>query len=242
MKKRERKQIALITASGIGARMGQDIPKQFINVYDKPVIIYTLECFEKHPEIDAIVVVCLKGWESILKAYAKQFNITKLVSIVNGGETGFESIVNGTAEVKRLFNDDDIVLVHDGIRPNLSSEIISNNLAICEKYGNAITMIPCREAMIYSEDGISGKKEIKRDYLIRTQTPQSFIVGELSKMHKQAKEKGITNTIAMVTLLTDLGMTAYFSPGSEKNIKLTTLDDIEIFKALLNSRKEEWLK
>lgn len=237
-----RKQIALITASGIGARMGQDIPKQFINVFDKPILIYTLECFEKHPEIDAIVVVCLKGWESILKAYAKQFNITKLVSVINGGETGFESIIKGTKEVKRLFSDDDIIIIHDGIRPNVSSEIISNNLAVCEKYGNAITAIPCQEAMIYSEDSISGKKEIKRDNLVRTQTPQTFIVGELSKMHKEAKQKGITNTIAMVTLLTDLGLTAYFSPGSEKNIKLTTPDDIEIFKALLNSKKEDALK
>ena len=240
--KKKVKQIALITASGIGARMGQDIPKQFINVYDKPVIIYTLECFEKHPEIDAIVVVCLKGWESVLEAYAKQFNITKLVSIVNGGETGFESIVKGTKEVRRLFSDDDIILVHDGIRPNLSSEIISSNLAICEKYGNAIVAIPCREAMIYTEDGLCGEKEINRDKLIRTQTPQTFKVGELSKMHEEAKEKGITNTVAMVTLLTDLGMKAYFSPGSEKNIKLTTPDDIEIFKALLSSKKDEWIK
>ena len=240
--KKERRQIALITASGIGARMGQDIPKQFINIYDKPVIIYTLECFQNHPEIDAIVVVCLKGWESILEAYAKQFKITKLKSIVNGGDTGFESIVKGTQEVKRLFDDNDIVLIHDGIRPNLSSEIISNNLAVCEKFGNATAAIPCREAMIYTENGISGEKEINRDYLIRTQTPQTFKVGELSAMHAEAKKRGITNTVAMVTLLTDLGKTAYFSPGSEKNIKLTTTDDIEIFKALLNSKKDEWLK
>ena len=240
--KKGKRQIALITASGVGARMGQDIPKQFINIYDKPVIIYTLECFQNHPEIDAIVVVCLKGWESILEAYAKQFKITKLKSIINGGETGFESIIKGTEEVRRLFSDDDIILVHDGIRPNLSSEIISNNLAICEKYGNAITAIPCREAMIYTEDGLSGSKEINRDNLIRTQTPQAFKVGELSAMHAEAKKRGITNTVAMVTLLTDLGKTAYFSPGSEKNIKLTTTDDIEIFKALLNSKKDEWLK
>ena len=239
---RVKKQIALITASGIGARMGQDIPKQFINVHDKPVLIYTLECFEKHPEIDAIIVVCLKGWESILKAYAKQYNIKKLVSIVNGGETGFESIKNGVKEAKKLFSDNDIVLIHDGIRPNVSSEIISSNLAVCEKYGNAITSIPCQEAMIYTEDNISGTKEIKRNNLTRTQTPQTFKIGDIYKMHREAEKRGITDTIAMVTLLTDLGMTAYFSPGSEKNLKLTTTDDIEIFKALLESKKVEGLK
>ena len=241
MRKKEKKQIALITASGVGARMGQDIPKQFLNVYDKPVVVYTMECFQNHPEIDAIVVVCLKGWESVLKAYAKQFNITKLVSIVSGGETNFESIVKGTNEVKKLFSDDDIVLVHDGIRPNLSSDIISNNLAVCEKYGNATVILPCREAMIYTEDGECGIKEIDRDKLVRTQTPQTFRVGDLHKMHLEAKKKNMT-AVAMVALLTKLGDKAYFSPGSEKNIKLTTPDDIEIFKSMLNSKKDEWIK
>lgn len=236
------KKIALLTASGVGSRMGQDIPKQFINVYDKPVIVYTMECFQRHPEIDAIVVVCLKGWENVLTAYAKQFNITKLVSIVNGGQTGFESIIKGTKEVKRLFSDEDIILVHDGIRPNLSSDIISNNLAVCEKHGNAIVSIPCREAMIYSENKEYGTKEINRDNLVRTQTPHSFKLGELFEMQEEALKKGITNTVAMVTLLTDLGKTAYFSPGSEKNIKLTTPDDIEIFKALLKSERDDWIK
>ena len=240
--KKEIKQIALLTASGVGARMGQDIPKQFINVYDKPVIVYTMECFQNHPEIDAIVVVCLKGWESVLKAYAKQFNVTKLVSVVNGGETGFESIINGTKEIKRLFNDDDIVLVHDGIRPNVSSDIISNNIAVCMQKGNAVTAIPCREAMIFSEDGLEGNKEIPRDELLRTQTPHAFHLRELYEAQQEGLKRGIKNTVAMCTLYTDLGKTIYFSQGSEKNLKLTTTDDIEIFKALLNSKKDEWIK
>ncbi len=242
MKKKDVKKIALITASGIGSRMGQDIPKQFLSVFDKPVVVYTMECFEKHPEIDAIVVVCLKGWENVLEAYAKQFNITKLVSIINGGETGFESIVKGTKEIKRLFDDEDIIIVHDGIRPNVSSDIISNNIAVCEKYGNGIVAIPCREAMIYTENHTSGDKEINRDNLVRTQTPHSFHVGELYKMQQEGIKRGLVNPVAMVSLLTFLGGTAYFSPGSEKNIKLTTPDDIEIFKALLKEKKADWIK
>ena len=233
------KNIALITAGGVGARMGSEIPKQFINVFDKPVIIYTLECFQKHPAIDAIVVVCLQGWEMVLSAYAKQFGITKLASIVPGGENGFKSIINGTNEVRRLFGDDNIILVHDGIRPNLESKVIDDNLAVCKKYGNAITTLPCRAAMIYTEDGIVGEKEINRDKLSFTQTPQTFKVADLHRMQCEAINRGITNTVAPVTLCTTLGYKVYFAPGSEKNVKLTVQDDIDIFKALLRIRDEK---
>ena len=130
--------IALIIAGGVGARMHQDIPKQFINVYDKPIIIYTLEAFQRHPNIDAIEVVCLDGWHDILRAYAKQFEITKLENIVSGGETGQDSIRNGLYDiVKRYHSDDDIVLIHDAIRPMVSAEIISDNIRVCRKYGKS---------------------------------------------------------------------------------------------------------
>ncbi len=237
------KDVALIIAGGVGARMGQDIPKQFLNVFDKPVIVYTLECFQNHPEIDGIVVVCLDGWHEILKAYAKQFGITKLVSVVSGGETGFESIVKGTKEVERLYPEDNtIILVHDAIRPNVSADVISNNLVVCREKGNAITCIPCQEAMLYSEDKESSSQVINRDNLLRTQTPQAFYVKDLRKLHEEALKKGVVNTVASCTLMIEMGHKVYKSPGSEKNIKLTTTDDIEIFKALLNAKKDEWMK
>lgn len=124
MKKTERKtemaNIALVIAGGVGARMGQDIPKQFINVYDKPVIIYTLEAFQKHKDIDAIEVVCLDGWHEVLRAYAKQFGIAKLENIVSGGKNGQDSIRNGLYDIYKRYNDkDDIVLIHDAIRPDV---------------------------------------------------------------------------------------------------------------------------
>ena len=138
------KNIALIIAGGVGARMHQDIPKQFINVKDKPVIMYTLEAFQKHPYIDAIEVVCLDGWHDILRAYSKQFGITKLENIVSGGETGLQSIRNGLNDIaKKYTSDDDIVLIHDAIRPMVSQDIISDNIRVCREYGNAITVIPC---------------------------------------------------------------------------------------------------
>ena len=120
--------IALIIAGGSGQRMNQDIPKQFLNVKDKPIIIYTLEAFQKHPMIDAIEVVCLDGWHDILWAYSKQFEITKLENIVSGGDSGQASIRNGVFDIQTRHSDDDIVLIHDGIRPMVSDEIISDCL------------------------------------------------------------------------------------------------------------------
>ena len=156
--------IALIIAGGIGARMHQDIPKQFINVNDKPVIIYTLEQFQKHPNIDSIEVVCLEGWETILSAYCKQFRITKLENIVAGGETGLQSIRNGLYDIAKRHNgDDDIVLIHDAIRPLVSQDIISDNIRVCRKYGNAITVVPCTSVMLKTTDSFTSDEQVPRD-------------------------------------------------------------------------------
>ena len=140
--------IALLTAAGSGTRMGQDIPKQFLNVNDRPVIVYTLQAFQQHPDIDEIAVVCIDGWQQVLWAYAKQFNITKLKLVVEGGENGQASIRNGVMELVKQYSDDDIVLVHDAIRPNVSQEIISGCIATCRLKGSAIAVIACAEAML----------------------------------------------------------------------------------------------
>ncbi|MEI3225794.1 MAG: IspD/TarI family cytidylyltransferase [Lachnospiraceae bacterium] len=234
--------IAMIIAGGSGQRMSQDIPKQFINVYDKPVIVYTLEAFQKHPNIDAIEVVCLEGWKEILKAYAKQFNITKLRWIADGGSNGQQSIRNGIWNIKDECQEEDLILVHDAIRPMISQEIISECISKARLNGSAVTVIPCAEAMLRTSDNVSSDETIPRSELIRTQTPQAFSLGKMVWAHEEAARRGITNSIATVTLMIELGETVYFAAGSEKNIKLTTVDDIEIFKALLNSKKDEWLK
>lgn len=234
--------IALIIAGGVGQRTNQDIPKQFINVNDKPVIIYTLEAFQNHKEIDAIEVVCLDGWHDILSAYAKQFNITKLHKIISGGENGQASIRNGVYSISESFSSDDIILVHDAIRPMISEEIISDCIKVCKEYGSAITSIPCAEAMLYTTDKMQSDKIISRDELIRTQTPQAFSVGKLKAAHEEALRRGITNSVASCTLMIELGEKVYFSKGSEKNIKLTTADDFEIFRALLTAKNADWFK
>lgn len=234
--------LALIIAGGSGTRMHQDIPKQFITVNEKPVIVYTLETFQKHADVDAIAVVCIEGWENVLSAYAKQFNITKLQYIIPGGNCGQTSIKNGVYKLEQHYSENDIVLIHDAIRPMVSAEIISDCIVTTQKYGCAIAAIPCAEAMMQTEDGIVSINSYPRNKLKRTQTPQGFKLGEICQLHKDAIKKGITNSVASCTLMIEMGKKVYFSTGSEKNIKLTTVEDIDIFKALLLSKKSEWLK
>ena len=218
------KNIALIIAGGVGARMHQDIPKQFINVQDKPVIIYTLNIFQNHPNIDAIEVVCLDGWHDILWAYAKQFGITKLESIVNGGETGQESIRCGLFDlVKRYHDDDDIVLIHDAIRPMVSADIISDNIRVCRKYGNATTVIPCTSVMLRTENSVVSEDQVSRDNLKITQTPQTFYINELIEVHKEAIRRNLEPSIASCALYVELGKKVYLSAGSEKTLSLQLL-------------------
>ena len=174
--------IALIIAGGRGMRMGQEIPKQFLTVEDKPVIAYTMEAFEKHPDIDVIAVVCVEGWDSILAAYARQYGISKLRHIVPGGENGQASIRNGVFELERRYAADDLVLIHDAIRPLVSPEIISGCIATARERGSAIVTIPCQEAMLETADQLSSARVVPRENLKRTQTPQGFPSGASPKL------------------------------------------------------------
>lgn len=237
--------IALIIAGGSGDRMGQNIPKQFMYIEGCPIIIRTLQCFQKHPDISAIAVVCLKGWETVLQSYANQFNIDKLKWIFPGGDSGMESIHNGIFGLKDAgCSGDDLVLIHDAVRPLLSQDIISSNIAICKSHGYAITGIQCREAILKSSDGFTSKTCVPRDTLIRTQTPQTFLLKNIIHVHETAKERGISKSVASCTLIAELNdnIEMHIVPGSEKNIKITTVEDLEILKALLHTSKDEWLK
>lgn len=234
--------IALLTAAGTGTRTNQDIPKQFIHVDNKPIIIHTLEKFQNHPNIDEICVVILDGWKNILQAYANQFNITKIKYIVSGGKTGQESIYNGLKEIVKKCNDDDVVMIHDGNRPMVSADIITDSIVKQKLYGSAVAVIPCNEVTFISKSGISSSKSINREEIWRTQTPHSYKLGDIWGIHCKAKEMGIENTAASCSLMEIFGKESYFSKGSEKNLKITTVEDIEIFKALLHENREEWIK
>ena len=223
--------------------MGQDIPKQFIHVEDKPLIIHTLEAFQKHPSVDAIMVVTLPEWSAVVKAYASQFGISKLKWVVPGGATGQESIENGILTLSTEVKPEDIIMVHDGNRCLVSHEIISNSLAVFHKYGSAVAAIPCVEAVFRSKDeGVSSVESIPREQLFRTQTPHTYTLEKLLWAHSEARKKGIKNTAASCTLMQALGEKIYFSKGSETNLKITTVDDMMIFKALLKTKTDSWLK
>lgn len=236
--------IAIIIAGGSGSRMGQDIPKQFINVYDKPVLIYTLEGFQKHPQIDAIEVVCIDGWHDILRAYAKQFGITKLKWIVSGGKTGQESIRNGVYNLEGKASPDDVIIIHDGIRPLVDDTVLSDVIVKCRQYGNAVTSLPYNEQIFVADDEISTVKYIPRETLRRVSTPQAYLFEKLDWAYHEAFEKeiGIHGSQYTNTMMVELGERLYFAAGSDKNIKLTTKDDLEMFKAYLKADKDNWLK
>ena len=230
---------AIIIAGGSGKRMGHDIPKQFIKIEGKPIIIYTLEAFEQHPGIDAIEVVCLDGWQEILSAYAEKFGISKLKWMVTGGSFAQESIKNGVFGLRDKLSDDDIVVIHDGIRPMVDDDVLTDVIVKCGLYGNAVTSLPYNEQIFVKTDEETTRQYIPRDTLRRVQTPQAYRYGLLYNSYKRAFEEkiGISESSYTNTMMVDLGETLYFAAGSDKNIKLTTQDDLELFRALMRVKK-----
>lgn len=239
--------IALLTAAGSGTRMGQDIPKQFMTIDECPVIIYTMKAFQQCQKIDAIAVICLKGWEVVLKAYANQFGITKLKYIFPGGDSNFHSIRNGLIGLKENgVSMDDIVLIHDGVRPLVSDDIISHNIETCIKFGYAVTGQFCKEVIMEYDDVEKHLKylSIPREKLVRTQTPHTYKLGFIIAAQDEAIKKGVLDTVASCQLVAQIGIESqHLVLGTEKNgLKLTNVEDIEIFKALKQVSNTVWLK
>lgn len=227
--------VAVIVAGGVGSRMGQEIPKQFIHVYEKPILIYTLESFQRHPSIDMIEVVCIDGWQDIVWAYAKQFHITKLKWIVTGGITVQESIRNGVYHLNNICQENDIVIIHDGIRPLVDEAILSDVIVVCEKYGNAVTAMCYNEQIFLIDDEISTVEYIPRETIRRVATPQAYRFHLIYTKYQEAFEKqiGIYGSSYTNTMMVELGERLYFAKGSDRNIKLTTKEDLDLFKAYI---------
>ena len=234
---------ALIIAGGSGNRMGQDIPKQFMHVDNCPIIIHTMRAFQQHADIHGIAVVCLAGWETVVQSYANQFCIDKLKWIFPGGSNGQESIHNGIYGLKEAgCQDDDLVLIHDAVRPLLSQDIISSNIATCQQYGYAITGIKCREAILESEDGFASTTSIPRDKLVRTQTPQTFrydlcLRAYSIMMSSPERKEGVTDDAMAVERFTDTKVKLVM--GDYRNIKVTTKEDLAAAETYLGERKRE---
>lgn len=232
--------VAIIIAGGVGSRMGQEIPKQFINVGEKPVIVYTLEAFQEHPLVDAIEVVCLAGWEQVLRAYARQYKIDKLKWVVKGGASGQESIRNGVYNFEGVLAEDDICIVHDGVRPMLDPEVITDVVRVAKERGNAVTSMPYNEQifLVDKKDSATTTQYIPRETLRRVSTPQAYHFGLLDSKYHEAFEKGvgIDGSNYTNTMMVQLGVRLNFAVGSDRNIKLTTPENLEFFRAWATER------
>lgn len=235
--------IAIIIAGGVGSRMGQEIPKQFINVGEKPVIVYTLEAFQEHPLVDAIEVVCLDGWEQVLRAYARQYKIDKLKWVVKGGASGQESIRNGVYYLEGKLSEDDICIVHDGVRPMLDPEVITDVVRVAKERGNAVTSMPYNEQIFIVDEGnpATTTQYIPRETLRRVSTPQAYRFGLLDSKYHEAFEKGVGTDGSNYTntMMVQLGVRLNFAAGSDRNIKLTTPENLEFFRAWAMEARDE---
>lgn len=232
--------IGLIIAGGVGSRMKAKIPKQFMKVEGKEVIFYTLEAFQNSRNIDAIVVVCLDGWQDTLKKGAREYGITKMLGlpdngIVTGGDSGMHSLRNGMEYLRKHYDKDSIVVIHDAVRPLISEDIIAANVAGVKRHGTAITTVPTTEALlqITPDNPDNSNVVVDRSCIARTQTPQSLRLEKFIWVHEEAVKRGIEDTVATCTLLVELGESVHLILGEGTNFKITTQEDIDLMKAYL---------
>ena len=232
--------IGVIFAGGVGKRMNSRVkPKQFINVYGKPIIIHTLEIFENHEEIDAIVVACLESWIPYLKELLEKFNIHKVVKVVPGGASGQESIYNGLAAAEEIAaGEKSIVLIHDGVRPLIHAKTISDNIASVKEHGSAITSVKVKETVLVVSEDNSIDSVPKREDTRLARAPQSFYLDEILAAHRKSMEENLPGFIDSCSLMQHYGKKLYLIEGPQENIKITTPDDFYTMRALLDAKEE----
>lgn len=231
--------ISLIFAGGLGCRMNtKGRPKQFLEFRGKPIIIYTLELFDNHPEIDGIIVSCIEDWIPYLEKLIHKFGITKVRSIVPGGETGQDSIFNGLVEAERLFPMDSCVLIHDGVRPLIAEQTISDNIEAVRQYGSCITCIPAIETFVVTQP--DGDLEIpsRKDSLV-ARAPQSFVLSDILEAHRKARSEGRNDFIDSCSMMSEYGHKLHTIIGPMENIKITTPTDYFIFKAMVDVHENQ---
>lgn len=233
------KNVAIILAGGIGSRMGGSMPKQFLSLNDKPVIVHTLENFQRNSQINSIIIVCVKDWILHLKEILEEYKISKVVNIVEGGETGHDSTRNGIFSLKNVLSEDDFIIIHDAARPILPQAAIDEMLRVAYEKGNASLAIPCYETVIYTGDGMQGNSQLDRSKIMRIQTPQAYKYGSILKLYEKAEAEDKHDFIYADLVLIHYGETVYFSKGFTNNIKITRKEDIPLCKALMNFSEEE---
>lgn len=232
------KNYVILLAGGIGKRMGADIPKQFIEVNKKPIIIYTLESFQKNPQIEKIVIVCVKDWIDKVRNLVTAYRLTKVEWVIEGGSTGHDSIRNGVFFLKDKIEANDFIVVHDAVRPVLPQNIINDVINVAHEKGNASASIACHPPIVYTDDFESGIMDVDREHVMLTASPQAFRYSLALKCYQQAEKDNLHDTTFTSSLLIHYGERVYFAKGTTCNIKITKKEDLALFEALLNIPEE----
>ncbi len=236
--------IAMIFAGGVGKRMKTTgKPKQFLMVHGKPIIVHTVEIFQNHEEIDGIIVVCVSDWIDYMEEMKYRYRLDKIGAIVPGGETGQLSIYNGLKAAAECYGTDpeNIVLIHDGVRPLIEAKTISDNIESVKKYGSAITSVRAQETIIEVTDEGEVSDVIDRSHAMLARAPQSFFLAEILDVQEKAIAQGITNAIDSCTLMRSFGKTLATVEGERNNIKITTPEDFYTFRALYDAKENQQL-
>lgn len=232
------KNYVILLAGGVGKRMDSEIPKQFLEVNGKPIIIYSLENFERNPQIEKIVIVCIKDWIDYLKELLEKYQITKAVWITEGGATGHDSIRNGVYYLRDKIQPDDFVIVHDAVRPILPQKAIDEVIRVAHENGNASSSIACHPPIVYTEDFKSGITDVDREHVMLTASPQAYRYDLVLKCYDKAEEENKHNFTFTSSLLIHYGERVYFAKGTTSNIKITQKEDLALFEALLQIPEE----
>lgn len=232
---------AVIFAGGTGVRMGADKPKQFLEVEGRPIIIHTLDIFEKHPAVDDIFIACKAEYIDLLRGMISEYGISKVRSVVPGGATGMDSIYNGLSEAARHADGDTIVLIHDGVRPICSAKLVDEVIAKVKEHGTAVTCTPMFETPVVSKSGTFVEETPLRADCYTAQAPQAYYLGELIEAHDEVRRTnpGYEGIVDNCSLMKSLGREVAIVKGPRSNIKVTTSEDIYILRAMIEFNRDE---
>ena len=227
------KNYVILLAGGVGKRMQSEIPKQFLEVERKPIIVYTIEKFQRNDQIEKIVVVCVKDWIEHLRGLIQKYSLTKVEWIIEGGNTGHDSIRNGVFFLKDKIGSDDYIIVHDAVRPVLPQKAIDEVIRVAHENGNASSSIACHPPIVYTEDFRSGITDVDREHVMLTASPQAYRYDLALKCYEKAEQENKHNFTFTSSLLIHYGERVYFAKGTTSNIKVTQKEDLALFGALL---------
>lgn len=228
----------ILLAGGVGKRMGSDIPKQFLEIQGKPIIVHTLEKFQNNPQIEKIVIVCVKDWEGYVLELVEKYSLTKVEWITEGGATGHDSIRNGVFFLKDKIKPDDYIIIHDAVRPVIPQKAINEVLRVAHKYGNASSSTRCHPPIVYTEDFKSGITDVDREHVMLTASPQAYKYSLALKYYEKAEKEDKHNFTFTSSLLIHYGERVFFAKGTTGNIKITQREDMALLDALLKVPEE----